>query len=235
MSYQPLKFQDMPKICRLNKEVIVTEKLDGTNAQISIEAVPFHTIEHAAFDVTPDMLCISIQENGDHWILRAGSKNRFLTVANDNFGFAKWTLDNTQELMKLGPGIHRGEWWGVGIQRGYGLSERRFSLFNVSRWGMSVDSAGRRQPLVDGQDLAPACCHVVPLLGSGTGFEGVEQGLGLLAANGSQAAPGFMEPEGIVIFHTGSGATFKATIEDSGGKWKRLEVLEDEPVAGENL
>ena len=35
----------------------------------------------------------------------------------------------------LVPGRHFGEWWGSGIQRGYGLDEKTFSLFNAYRWG----------------------------------------------------------------------------------------------------
>jgi len=40
----------------------------------------------------------------------------------------------------------------------------------------------------------------------------VEQALENLAQFGSQASPGFMEPEGIVIFHVPSMLMFKKTI-----------------------
>jgi hypothetical protein len=78
------------------------------------------------------------------------SRSRWITPDDDNFGFAAWVEANRDELLTLGPGRHFGEWWGSGIQRGYGLpkGEKRFSLFNVSRWGES----------------RPACCHVVPVL-----------------------------------------------------------------------
>lgn len=216
-----MNFDPMPKIARLNKEVIVTEKIDGTNASVCIEIVAAEMIQVAGeFNVTPDMLAISVQDNGDHWIVRAGSKNRFLTEANDNHGFAKWVGAHAQELLELGPGVHRGEFWGKGIQRGYGLDEKRFSLFNVSRW-MPYEMYGgpTDHPLPEGVEIAPACCRVVPILGKGIGFEGVEQGLALLQANGSVAAPGFMKPEGLCIFHTGDGSYFKATIENDLGKW----------------
>lgn len=36
--------------------------------------------------------------------------------------------------------------------------------------------------------------------------------LNMLATAGSAAAPGFMDPEGIVVFHEASGQLFKATI-----------------------
>ena len=34
-----------------------------------------------------------------------------------------------------------------------------------------------------------------------------------LRASGSFAAPGFMNPEGVVVFHTASGTFFKKTLE----------------------
>jgi hypothetical protein len=43
-----------------------------------------------------------------------------------------------------------------------------------------------------------------------------------LKANGSVAAPGFMNPEGVVAYHTPSQTLFKATIEkDEEHKWER--------------
>ncbi len=61
-----------------------------------------------------------------------GSRTRWITAQDDNHGFARWVEGNKQELLKLGAGRHFGEWWGSGIQRGYGLQkgEKRFSLFN---------------------------------------------------------------------------------------------------------
>lgn len=165
------EFIEFPKMPRLMREVIVTEKIDGTNAQV----------------------CIT--EDGQ---ILAGSRSRWITPENDNFGFAAWVRDNADELMQLGPGRHFGEWWGAGIQRRYGLDHKRFSLFNVSRWG----------------DERPSCCHVVPVLYRGifdtARIEGV---MSVLAADGSVAAPGFMKPEGIVVYHVAGGFGFKRTIE----------------------
>lgn len=165
------EFVEFPKMSRLSREVIITEKIDGTNAQVYIT------------------------EDGR---IMAGSRTRWITPENDNFGFAAWVERNHDELLKLGPGRHFGEWWGVGIQRGYGLSERRFSLFNVSRWG----------------DDRPACCHVVPVLYRGP-FDTVliDDAINALRSQGSSAAPGFMTPEGIVVFHTAANIGFKKTVE----------------------
>lgn len=169
------EFTPFPKIARYAREVVVTEKIDGTNASIFI---------------------------GDDGSFLVGSRTRWITPEDDNFGFAAWCEKNRDDLMRLGPGHHFGEWWGSGIQRGYGLTngERRFSLFNTSRWS---DSGTR-----------PACVGVVPELWRGS-FEAFNPSTVLerLKTLGSEAAPGFMKPEGIVIFHTANGALFKRTLE----------------------
>ena len=169
-----IEFKAFDKIARLNREVIVTEKIDGTNGVIYI--------------------------GDDFTTILAGSRSRWVVPGEDNFGFAGWVEANREELLKLGPGYHYGEWWGAGIQRRYGLSEKRFSLFNVSRWS---DPAVR-----------PACCGVVPELARGMDIRAaVENALTILRVGGSVAAPGFMKPEGVVAYHTASGMLFKVTLE----------------------
>lgn len=176
-----MEFQEFPKMPRLSREVIITEKIDGTNAQVFIT------------------------EDGQ---ILAGSRTRWITPELDNFGFAAWVRDNAADLLALGPGRHFGEWWGSGIQSGYGLSkgEKRFSLFNVSRWGES----------------RPACCHVVPVLYRGI-FDtaAVDACLEDLRVNGSRAAPGFMRPEGVVVFHVAGNCGFKKTLGNDGHKGAR--------------
>jgi len=171
-----MEFVEFPKMARLSRECVITEKIDGTNASVTIT------------------------EDGQ---FLTGSRTRWITPENDNFGFSKWAHDNRDELMRLGVGTHFGEWWGLGIQRGYGLSERRFSLFNVSRWGEGgKDEASR-----------PACCRVVPVLYRGIFDTGAVNGaLAALEVNGSSASPGFMKPEGIVVFHTAANLCFKKTL-----------------------
>ncbi len=185
-----IEFREFPKIPRLNREVIVTEKIDGTNAAVVID------------------------EFGG---IAAQSRSRIITPSDDNFGFARWVAENSSDLLKLGPGHHFGEWWGCGIQRGYGLNEKRFSLFNVSRWG--DDEFGKNAD-------RPACCHVVPIIIRGLpsdSFSVANMALDMLRANGSYAAPCFKNPEGIIAFHTQGNLMFKATIhkdEEYKGKSK---------------
>lgn len=184
-----MEFQGFPKMPRLSREVIISEKLDGTNAQILIQEFDS--------DYFPEGRVIF--EKGD-LALYAGSRTRWITPEDDNAGFARWCKEHGEELLQLGPGRHFGEWWGQGIQRGYGLKEKRFSLFNVVRW---ADDTAR-----------PTCCHVVPELYRGEfDTSKVRIVMDELRQNGSVAAPGFMRPEGIVVFHTAANIGFKKTLE----------------------
>lgn len=169
-------FVAFPKIPRLRRTVVITEKIDGTNAQIVV------------------------LEDGT---VLAGSRNRWLTPEKDNFGFAKWVKDHEEELRTgLGVGQHFGEWWGLGIQRGYGLDHKRFSLFNVNRWA-------------DGRAPRPTCCHVVPMLAQHTLSDGLLDGvLEKLRTEGSVAAPGFMKPEGVVTFMVASRSLYKTLLDN---------------------
>lgn len=171
-----MEFQPFKSITRLCRPVIVTEKIDGTNGVVHVS---------------------------DDGVVTAGSRSRWITPQDDNFGFAKWVVDHANELVTLGAGLHYGEWWGYGIQRGYGLKEKRFSLFNVSRW----------------EEARPECCGVVPVLWRGQFNElNVEYLRQILLTNGSYAAPGYMNPEGFVVFHEPSNALFKHTLDGDGHK-----------------
>lgn len=173
------EFEAFQKIPRLSRECTITEKIDGTNA------------------------CIFIGEDGE---FLTGSRTRWITPEDDNFGFSRWAHDNKDELLRLGVGRHFGEWWGAGIQRKYGIPEKRFSLFNVSKW---LDETVR-----------PQCCAVVPVIYSGVfTSELAEDALGRLESNGSFAAPGFMNPEGIIIYHHAANLYFKKTL-SKDEEWK---------------
>ena len=138
---------------------------------------------------------IYITDDGDMFI---GSRNRWLSAESDNFGFHRWATENQDELMKLGAGRHHGEWWGSGIQRGYDLpkGEKRFSLFNVNIWNY---------------ENKPECCYVVPTLYSGEfDTDRIDCVMDYLWNQGSFASPGFMNPEGVMIFHSAANHYFKA-------------------------
>ena len=173
-------FEPFPKMGRLFRDVIVTEKIDGTNASVTV------------------------LEDGR---VLAASRTRWITPQDDNFGFARWVADHEEGLREiLGPGKHFGEWWGSGIQRGYGLpkGEKRFSLFNVSRFASVA---------------LPDFLSLVPVLYEGTFDTGFIRGAAeCLEVQGSAAAPGFMNPEGIVAFHPRGNVGFKFTLDGDAHK-----------------
>jgi hypothetical protein len=182
-----LDFYKFPKIARLNREIIVTEKIDGSNGQIFI---------------TPDLQFF------------VGSRSRWITSDQDNYGFARWAYQYKDELIaSLGEGLHYGEWWGSGINRGYGLTkgEKRFSLFNTLRW--------------NNDNVGPA--GVVPVLYEGIFSQNkINDCLALLNEHGSFAAPGYMKPEGIIIFHTAANLYLKVTLENDETP-KKLIIIRD--------
>lgn len=193
-------FVPFPKLTRLRRSVVISEKIDGTNAQIMIT------------------------EEGS---ILTGSRKRWITPEDDNFGFARWVRENEEELLKLGPGRHYGEWWGSGIQRGYGLpkGEKRFSLFNVLRW----HNAGAGPVHIPSPDprvvkltteLPTELVKTVPIIGWTGGLDcpDVQYLLDLLMEHGSYAAPGFCRPEGVVAFHLQSSEGFKITLGGDGHK-----------------
>jgi hypothetical protein len=189
----PPTFEPWPKIPRWSKRtLIITEKIDGTNASILVPETP----------TLP---------------LVAGSRTRWLTVENDNYGFAAWVAANDTELRKLGPGHHFGEWWGPGIGRGYGHKDKRLSLFNTGRHKNPYEA------MLAGHESAvfPRCnVHVVPILAIATNANDalVNETMVTLDKTGSIACPGYMRPEGIVIFDTASRQMYKKTFEKDNGK-----------------
>lgn len=185
-------FRPFAKMPRLNRLCTITEKLDGTNA------------------------CVYVSDWGDFAV---GSRTRWITPTDDNYGFARWAFERKEELLKLGPGTHFGEWWGQGIQRGYGLTEKRFSLFNTQRWCLHGETPKARKQVdptqpAKMQDVLPECVSLVPVLYEGifnTAY--VEGQVQELRANGSRAAPGFAKPEGVVVFHHAANSCFKVTLD----------------------
>lgn len=162
------EFVAWPKIPRYgNDTLVITEKIDGTSAQILI---------------TP--------EGG----MYAGSRTRWITPQEDNYGFARWVEEHGQELLKLGHGRHYGEWFGCGIQRGYNLKHRQFALFNI------------RRP----QESLPEGVILVPVLYEGENKESaIYTALRDLISNGSRVSPGYANVEGMVLNYTQSGRRSK--------------------------
>jgi hypothetical protein len=176
------EFQKFERIPRLFRDCVITEKLDGTNGLVYV---------------------------GEDGSVLAGSRNRWITPEDDNYSFAQWVAHHADELRQLGPGFHYGEWWGEGIARRYAMSEKRWSLFNVGRWGDGGKDA----------DKLPKCCHVVPvLLRGGFNADDIHTAIEKLRTGGSVASPGFMNPEGVVVWHEAAQKAFKFTLDGDGHK-----------------
>lgn len=174
-----VEFEKFPKIQRLKGiRLVITEKIDGTNAQVYVPQNPEEPIQ-------------------------VGSRNRWITPgkSTDNYGFAEWALEREAMLRRLGPGRHFGEWWGLGIgPRGH-KTPRKWSLFNALRY---LDDNGKSylpEPL---SDLGVG---VVPILYNGEfSMDAVEAAKEKLRTGGSLADPGHMNPEGIVCKVLGGGS-----------------------------
>jgi len=189
-------FVPFPKIPRLFKDCTITEKIDGTNACIVI-APNWNPPEG-----NEPCIDASVFAHGVQYAVWAQSRNKVITPGKqtDNAGFAAWVDANSVALVEtLGEGRHFGEWYGQGIQRGYGLDHKRFALFNTRRWQYeALEEVG----------IGLEC---VPVLYEGPfDTDHVDSAMSNLIIAGSRAVPGFMRPEGVMVYHHGSGTMFKA-------------------------
>ncbi len=213
-----IEFQAWPKTPRLFRDIVITEKIDGTNSAIIIQ-------EFGADD--DENVLATVEHEGVVYEVAAQSRKRLITPGKttDNYNFAQWVQENAELLVKrLGPGRHFGEWWGKGIQKRYGdLDYRVFSLFNVDRY---------RYTFFRTEDLngTPVNVESVPVL-----YEGPfsEEAIHLVAKellkNGSVAAPFAPKPEGLMIYHTQSHKAYKFTFDNNDkGKWEYNDVTEVE-------
>lgn len=175
------EFSPWPKTKHIDKcmSVIVTEKIDGTNA------------------------CIVFEEDGTMFVQ---SRNRIITPAMDNAGFARWAERNKRDLFYIfGPGRHYGEWWGHKIGRTYDMSYNVFSVFNNGRFykteANSNDSMSTRAYEMGlGEEVS-----AVPLVYSGSyGTQEMEDAINNLRTGASMAANEFgveyTKPEGVCIY-----------------------------------
>ena len=173
-----VEFKAWEKIPRENPfKVTITEKIDGTNA------------------------CVIIQ---DGQIVGVQSRKRLITPEDDNYGFAAWVHQNSDDLLGLGDGYHYGEWAGLGIQKNpHNLDKKYFFLFNTFRWNENNPSR-------------PQCCKVVPIL-----FEGVidnntiEEVLNKLKLDAKEDET----PEGVIVYYHAFRKYTKHTIKSPNGKW----------------
>ncbi len=208
-----IEFQPYPKTTRLfgDKNIVVSEKIDGSNAAIQI--IPITNLNRV---MTTEGELITLFDNDlakitatvfDSVVVVAQSRNRIITPGpnTDNANFALWVQENAEGLVEaLGTGIHRGEWWGNGIQRGYGLQngDKRFSLFAIDRY--------KDRPLQAVSGLA-----TVPELYRGPfDTDEIKAAVDDLIEEGSYASPGYQKAEGVIVYHEASRQVFKVMCEN---------------------
>lgn len=150
-----MEFVEFPKIARLVRPCIITEKIDGTNAQVFI---------------------------GEDGTVLAGSRTRWITPADDNYGFAAWVTERAGQLR---------ECLGADPRAGAGAPALHAGGLDVSRWlvlvalalvGCGSDGGGEEDGPVEcteQEGLAP-CCDQTPLTADdcpeGTAFSSDELG-----------------------------------------------------------
>ena len=207
-----MEFKSWGKTPRLFRDIVITEKIDGTNSAVIIEeADPNGPME-------PEEIAY-VELDGKLYAVGAQSKNRliFPGKTTDNYNFAQWVQENAEQLVReLGPGHHFGEWWGKGIGKRYPNADYRvFSLFNTAK---HRDAFFRTEEL----NGTPVTVEAVPIL-----FEGPfsEEAIHLVAKellkNGSIADPFSPNPEGVCVYHTQSGQVYKFTFDNNDkGKWE---------------
>lgn len=209
-----IEFKAWPKTPRLFREVIVTEKIDGTNSAVIIQE-----LEDFA-DADPMNGLTIVERDGKYYEVAAQSRNRliFPGKTTDNYGFAGFVQKNAEELFDLlGPGRHYGEWWGKGIQKRYQNAHagiRGFALFNTEKH----KDLHAWLPMDGGIDVLVEPVHV--LYQGPFSEEEIRGTLEQLKKYGSWTSP-LDSSEGIVIFHTQSRQTYKVTLDgNDAGKWE---------------
>lgn len=179
MSEEP-EFRRWSSIERLEQQITITEKVHGSNAQILVT------------------------ETGE---VLAGSRERWLNRVQDNYGFCTHITEHADEIRELlGPGRHFGEWYGAGINSGYGLKEKRLALFDT-RW--------TDKPI-------PSWCDVVPVLYAGFYSSSIiDETMSRLRAGGSVIQPGFIGAEGVVVRFERTGVLMKKVFTLEETAWRK--------------
>jgi len=184
-----------PKVARLTRSSVLTEKIDGTNALVSVRRLSANGDDVVSGEIVVD-------DRGQFFGIRAGKRTAWLTGEHDdNFGFWCYVRDNAPMLKRLGEGDHYGEWWGPGIGRVYTITERRFSLFDQRKY-------------------VPPGVHQVPVIPTSH----VSEGLAYLREHGSLADPGYAQPEGLIVRLLDSGLHYKVMSENDDKHKGELEA-----------
>ncbi len=195
------EFHKYFKIPRIENETFtISEKIDGSNGLIYVH--------HARFD--------DVKKGVDRSYILAGSRSKWLiddgSKTWDNHGFGSWVEENEEDLYSLDEGYHYGEWYGKGINRGYGLLDKRFMLFNYGRYAEKLR-------LADSGLLfnMPTKVQVETVFHHNVKFEQLFQIIAEvryhLTHDGSKHVQGYIKPEGLIVRSELSGKLWKVIID----------------------
>lgn len=203
-----IEFQSWPKTPRLFRDIVITEKVDGSNSAIIIK-------EYEHDDEGGTIAQVNV--DGKLYSVGAQSRNRliFPGKTTDNHGFARFVEENAEKLVELlGEGRHYGEWWGKGVQGRYHAQFKGFLLFNTEKHD------GLYTWFHD-TSIGDVLVEAMPVLYKGPYSEQkIRETLSELSTNGSVISP-FDPAEGIVVFHTQSRKVYKVTLDNNDkGKWE---------------
>jgi len=174
------QFKAYPKTRRLTDVyAFISEKIDGTNGVLFVDGSRV------------------VAGSRSKWLVDDGSKSW------DNHGFGAWVKENEVILSQLPDGFHYGEWYGRGINRNYGLKDRRFMLFNRMRY-------------LELLELMPSLYKVLELetILSQINIMDVQAQLAihkreLMHESGSRHVRGFKRPEGVMVRIPAADKVFK--------------------------
>lgn len=198
MTETEVEFKGWPKTPRLTNETFsITEKLDGTNAQIYIH------------------------EDGT---IQAGSRTQWLSEEKDNYGFYKWVQERRGSLItNLAPGRYYGEFIGAGIQRKYNLSpDKRLYLFHLRENMLLCEPKS-----VCLSTLCDASVYFIPMLAEDIPFnillETILDTHMSLLKNGS-SVNNYKYPEGMII-KSSSGQRWKFFVYEKAPKEPKMSKI----------
>lgn len=186
---------------------VISEKIDGTNGLIQIDY---------KYDWNG-------QRYDDH-LVQFGSRNRYITTTDDNAGFANYFTPHIASICTLAESLINygdndnpkqdwpiyiyGEWFGKGIQRGYGLDEKYFMPFS-SFYAEHMIKAGIPNIMM------PNIMYTGKF-----SLEVVDNCMNRLTSGGFHTLiTNYDYPEGVVIYFPKYNFRLKQTFE--GSKWER--------------
>lgn len=229
-------FEEWPKTPRLFRDVIVTEKIDGTNAAVVIEEHPYGSYDQAVLDleetnewirenypalpsvdfaatdlplvlkIVPGPEKFDLGKPVHEYWVGAQSRSRLLTTSEDNHGFAKWVQQNARTLVS-----DLGEGRHFGEWWGQGIRRN----YGLDHKRFSLFNTRR----FGGVAFQTPNVYTTPVLYEGP-FDEAEIGecLAELTVSGSKAVPGWDRPEGVCVYHRAADQVFKVTLDGDGHK-----------------